>query len=101
MGACCCGPDADPGYEPYQYIGDLTESDSLALSEYTNWTGGASCDDPFFLCPGTPTYCDASGGCDEYFARVQWADVDNSSGCDHYAVRHDDLRRNRRLCPVD
>lgn len=29
-------------------------------------------------------YCDASGGCDEYIAQVQVADIDNSSGCDGY-----------------
>jgi hypothetical protein len=84
-GACCYGAVADPGYEPYECIGDYLQWECLYLSEYTNWTGGESCDDPLFLCPGTPVYCDGSGGCDEYIARVQMGDIDNSSGCDQYA----------------
>ncbi|MBP9027497.1 MAG: hypothetical protein KBH81_15290, partial [Phycisphaerae bacterium] len=85
MGACCYGAIADPGYEPWQCMGDYLQWECLYLSEYTNWTGGASCSDPFFMCPGTPTYCDASGGCDEYIGRVQVGDIDNSSSCDRYA----------------
>jgi len=29
-------------------------------------------------------YCDASGGCDESISRVQFGDIDNSSGCTGY-----------------
>ncbi|MFH1038467.1 MAG: C1 family peptidase, partial [PVC group bacterium] len=32
-----------------------------------------------------PSYCSASGGCDEYIARVQFNTIDNSSGCGGYA----------------
>ena len=85
LGACCYGAIADPGYEPWQCIGDYLQWECLYLSEYTNWTGGESCSDPFFMCPGTPTYCDASGGCDEHIARVQIGDIDNTSSCDRYA----------------
>ncbi len=34
---------------------------------------------------GGGTYCDASGGCDEYISRVQIGSIDNSSDCDGYA----------------
>lgn len=34
---------------------------------------------------GGGTYCDASGGCDEYISRVQLGSIDNSSDCDGYA----------------
>jgi hypothetical protein len=33
--------------------GDRRQWECLALSGYTNWSGGESCDDPEFLCPGT------------------------------------------------
>ncbi|MFH1038465.1 MAG: GEVED domain-containing protein [PVC group bacterium] len=33
----------------------------------------------------SPGYCSASGGCDEYIARVQFNMIDNSSGCEGYA----------------
>jgi beta-lactamase superfamily II metal-dependent hydrolase len=33
----------------------------------------------------TPGYCAASGGCDEYISRVQFAGIDNSSACSGYA----------------
>jgi hypothetical protein len=39
-GACCYGDIADPGYEPYQCIGDYLFLECMYLSEYTNWTGG-------------------------------------------------------------
>ncbi len=32
-----------------------------------------------------PTYCAASGGCDEYISRVAIAEIDNSSDCSGYA----------------
>jgi hypothetical protein len=35
--------------------------------------------------PCEETYCPASGGCDEYIARVQVGTIDNSTGCDGYA----------------
>jgi len=84
IGACCYGAIADPGYEPWQCIGDMLQWECLFLSESTNWTGGESCSDPSFLCPGTPAYCDASGGCMEHIARVQIGDIDNPSICEGY-----------------
>jgi len=33
---------------------------------------------------GPPTYCGASGGCDEYISRVEVGSIDNSSECDGY-----------------
>ena len=85
MGACCVGPVAEPPYDPYECIGDMPLGDCLALGEETNWSQGASCADPGFLCPGTPTYCDGSGGCDEFISRVEFGDIDNTSVCDQYA----------------
>ena len=36
--------------------------------------------------PNAPlAYCAASGGCDEYISRVQFATIDNNSGCGGYA----------------
>ncbi len=85
MGACCYGAVADPGYEPYQCVGDMARAECLAFSAYTHWTACSSCADPTFECPVVVAPCGASGGCDEYIQRVQIGDIDNSSGCDQYA----------------
>jgi len=34
--------------------------------------------------PAVPTYCAASGGCDEYIERVEVGTIDNSSACEGY-----------------
>ncbi len=35
--------------------------------------------------PATPTYCSASGGCDEYIDNVTVGEINNTSACDGYA----------------
>ncbi len=35
--------------------------------------------------PAVPSYCDASGGCDEYISNVSFGDINNASECDGYA----------------
>lgn len=47
------------------------------------WYEGELCASGF-TCP-EPSYCDASGGCDEYISNVLIGDIDNSSDCDNYA----------------
>ena len=84
LGACCQGPVAEPPYDPYECIDDMFAADCLALGEETNWNPGESCyDTPPYGC-GAPTYCDGSGGCDEYISRVEVGDIDNSSTCTGY-----------------
>ena len=34
--------------------------------------------------PAEPTYCEASGGCDEYIERVEVGTIDNTSACEGY-----------------
>lgn len=34
--------------------------------------------------PATPTYCDASGGCDEYIENVTVGDINNTTACEGY-----------------
>ena len=46
--------------------------------------GGGSGDAFITRLAETP-YCDASGGCDEYIARVRLNSIDNDSGCSGYA----------------
>ncbi len=35
--------------------------------------------------PTAPSYCDASGGCDEYISNVSFGEINNASVCDGYA----------------
>ncbi len=84
QGACCMGEYPDPGYEPFECVGDMTEIDCLSFGEETNWNVGESCDDPVFVCPGAPDYCEAWGECWEYIVVVQMGDINNASGCTQY-----------------
>ena len=44
IGACCMGEFADPPYEPYECIDDMTQADCLAVGENSFWALGESCD---------------------------------------------------------
>ncbi len=88
VGACCVGAAGDPPYDPYECIGDMTSEDCLSSSEETWWDPDESCTAfPPYDC-GAPTYCDGSGGCDEFISNVllphAGGTIDNSSACGGY-----------------
>ena len=77
-GACCQGGEAEPPYDPWECIGDMTLGECLALGESTFWTEGASCDDVGFSCC---EYCSAGSDTDidEYITRIVLGTIDNPS----------------------
>jgi len=68
-------------------------TDALPADTYWFWVGSSDFDDwpceqrytATLACePTGPQYCSASGGCDEYIARVQIGAIDNPSACTQY-----------------
>ncbi len=75
------------------------ECDTVSLTEcvrpgtYWLWVGpsvfeGIPCGADYWVSvecsPCDPSYCAASGGCDEYIERVEVGGIDNTTGCDGY-----------------
>ncbi len=67
--------DARPADKYWFWVGSADWSDWPCEQHYT---ATLTCE------PTVPTYCPASGGCDEYIARVQIDTIDNSTMCSHY-----------------
>nr|MBC8527501.1 T9SS type A sorting domain-containing protein [Candidatus Cloacimonadota bacterium] len=86
---------AGPSYTYYNddYCGLQSEITTGYMAEgetwYANFYGYGGAGGNYILTitgvGGGPTYCPASGGCDEYIERIQIGTIDNTSLCDGYA----------------
>ncbi len=60
------------------FVGDQGFTGNPCGSGFNTWTGTLTCT------PVAPTYCAASGGCDEYIEQVTVGTIDNLTACDNY-----------------
>ena len=101
IGACCVETGSDDRCVAYECLGDMAASTCEAIGAAASWHAGESCDDPLFLCTGTPNYCESSGGCEEYISRVVCETIDNVTGCTQYGDYTDQTATAVRGVPLE